>query len=75
MEDLESEVKHILNQQKNERKALELSFLDAKQDLRRSECVVYLMSVLGEHFALTQQTMPACCGRLSRDTNKTIISC
>ena len=35
--DLENEVKQILKDQKNERKTLELSFLDAKHDLRRSE--------------------------------------
>lgn len=36
-DDLENEVKQILKEQKNERKTLELSFLDAKHDLRRSE--------------------------------------
>lgn len=40
VQNLEGEVKSILSEQKNERKLLELSFLDARQDLRRSECLV-----------------------------------
>ena len=45
-EDLENEVKQVLKEQKDERKALELSFLDAKHDLRRSECVAVSYDVL-----------------------------
>ena len=37
--DKESEVRLILKEQKEDRKALELGFLDVKQDLSRSECV------------------------------------
>ncbi len=36
-ENMESEVKAILSEQKDERKTLELSFLDSRQDLRRSK--------------------------------------
>lgn len=37
VDDQESEVKQILGDQKEERKTLELNFLDARHDLRRSE--------------------------------------
>ena len=36
-DELETEIKHILTDQKEEKKMLELNFLDAKQDLERSE--------------------------------------
>lgn len=35
--ELEVELKRILDEQKDERKTLEMRFLDARQDLRRSE--------------------------------------
>ena len=36
----ESELKRILDEQKDERKNLELGFLDARQDLKRSELTI-----------------------------------
>ena len=35
---MDEELKRILDEQKDERKMLEMRFLDAQQDLKRSEC-------------------------------------
>ncbi len=37
--EMEMELKKILDEQKDERKTLEMRFLDARQDLRRSELI------------------------------------
>ena len=41
---LDQELKRILDEQKEERKLLELRFLDAQQDLKRSE-FIYIICV------------------------------
>lgn len=43
--EMEVELKRILDEQKDERKTLEMRFLDARQDLRRSKWWFFYMSV------------------------------
>ena len=40
---MDEELKRILDEQKDERKMLEMRFLDAQQDLKRSELIMIIV--------------------------------